>query len=157
MCHYPQAGIWLFFSNQTNKVMTSLTGISEDRILAPELERMHKETSDWLSSIKLWQKELSFFQTILDGTAHYFTTPEDKKKVSRFQNLIIYYHAEVLPELRTKLRNHESHLGELFTGKDPGTNPYYGEHPGVMGELEAFSKQFAELKNDFFKFIEKLK
>ena len=118
---------------------------------------MHKETSDWLSFIKLWRKELSFFQTILDGTAHYFTTPEDKKKVSRFQNLILYYHAEVLLELRTKLRNHESHLGELFTRKNAGANPYYPEHPSVMGELESFSKQFAELKNDFFKFIEKLK
>ncbi len=137
--------------------MISRTGTNENQTIEPELESMHQETSDWISSIKLWQKELSFFQTMLDGTAHYFTSPEDKKKVSRFQNLIMYYHAEVLIELRTKLRNHESHLGELFTKKNADINPYYPEHPSIMSELDAFSRQFAELKNDFFKFIEKLK
>jgi len=137
--------------------MIAINGTSGNPTHLSELESKHKETLDWLSSIKLWQKELAFFQTILDGTAHYFKTPEDKKKVSRFQNLFLYYHAEVLLELRTKLRNHDNHLANIFSKNYSSENNYNNEHEVVMSELRAFSKQFGELKNDFFKFIEKLK
>lgn len=61
------------------KAMVSVTGITENHTLQPSLEEKHKETLNWLSFIKLWQKELAFFQTILDGTGHYFESPEDKK------------------------------------------------------------------------------
>lgn len=137
--------------------MISQTGITENHTLQPELERKHKETVDWLSSIILWQKELAFFQTILDGTAQYFRSPEDKKKLSRFQNLFMYYHADLLIELRTKLRNHERHLTDIFSKKDIRNNPYHTEHEPLMTELEEFSKQFVQLKKDFFEFIEKIK
>ena len=137
--------------------MISTTETREPLTIQPELDSKHKETLAWLSSIKLWQKELAFFQTILDGTAHYFTSPEDKKKVSRFQNLIMYYHADVLIDLRTKLRNHESHLLSIMTEKNVSDSPYYQEHESIMSELQVFSETFAELKNDFFKFVEKLK
>ncbi|MGC1241310.1 MAG: hypothetical protein WA874_06970 [Chryseosolibacter sp.] len=137
--------------------MVSVTGITENHTLQPSLEEKHKETLNWLSFIKLWQKELAFFQTILDGTGHYFESPEDKKKLSRFQNLFMYYHAELLLELRTKLRNHESNLAKIFSRNMVNDNPYYSEHDPLMAEMGDFSKHFSELKKDFFTFIEKIK
>ena len=136
--------------------MISTTETREPHALQPELDSKHKETLTWLSSIKLWQKELAFFQTILDGTAQYFKSPEDKKKVSRFQNLFMYYHADLLLELRTKLRNHESLLARIFSGKEVIEDLYQSEHGPLMSELDEFSRQFTELKGDFFKFIEKI-
>lgn len=136
--------------------MISTTETREPLIIQPELDSKHKETLNWLSSIKLWQKELAFFQTILDGTVQYFKSPEDKKKVSRFQNLFMYYHADLLLELRTKLRNHESLLVRIFSGKEVIEDLYQSEHGPLMSELEQFSRQFTELKGDFFKFIEKI-
>lgn len=138
--------------------MVSVTGITENHILQPSLEEKHKETLNWLSFIKHWQKELTFFQTILDGTAQYFDTAEDKKKLSRFQNLFMYYHAELLLEMRTKLKNHESNLAKIFSGTTVvNDNPYYNEHEPLMTELEQFSNHFKELKKEFFAFIEKIK
>lgn len=137
--------------------METLTGIPGNFTLQPALQDKHRETLNWLSSIKLWQKELAYFQTILDGTAHYFESTNDKKKISRFQNLFMYYHAEVLIELRTKLRNHESHLARIMTRKNVSDSDYFREHNLVIPELEEFSKHFTELKNDFFRFIEKIK
>jgi hypothetical protein len=138
--------------------MVSVTGITENHILKPSLEEKHKETLNWLSFIKLWQKELTFFQTILDGTAQYFHAAEDKKKLSRFQNLFMYYHAELLLEMRTKLKNHESNLAKIFTSNMVvNDNPYYIEHEPLMTEMGEFSKHFKELKNEFFTFIERIK
>lgn len=125
--------------------------------LQASLESKHKETLDGLSTIKLWQKELSFFQTLLDGAAKYFDSPEDKKKISRFQNLFLYYHAELLIAFRAKLRNHELHLADIMRNLNASDSPYYTEHTQLMTELEGFSKQFAGLKDEFFKFIERIK
>jgi hypothetical protein len=136
--------------------MISTASTTGNHTLESELEIKHKETLDWLSSIKLWQKELAFFQTILDGTARYFKTPEDKKKVSRFQNLFLYYHAELLLELRAKLRKHENHLATIVSKHYSSESNYFNEHEVVISEMEQFSKLFAELKNDFFRFIEKV-
>ncbi|HET9487950.1 MAG TPA: hypothetical protein VFO54_10960 [Chryseosolibacter sp.] len=156
--HYTASGACLFFSRtKTIKAMISVVGTTGDHALQPALEEKHKETTKWISSIKLWQKELAFFQTLLDGTVQYFTTADDKKKVSRFQNLFMYYHVEVLPELRVKLRVNERHLGNALTDMNVSDSAYYEEHKSIMSELEQFSKTFAELRNDFFKFIEKIK
>lgn len=71
--------------------------------------------------------------------AHVFPSIKDKKSISHFQNLFIYYRAEVVTDLREKLLKHESRLADIMTKR------------------EQFSKQFTALNNDFFKFIEKLK
>lgn len=137
--------------------MATVTGTTENEVVSPVLEEKHRETVNWLSAIKLWQKELAFFQTILDGTAHFFTTAEDKKKISRFQNLFMYYHAELLLEFRTRLRNHDNQLANMLSKGTVTEAAYLNEHQPLMAELEQFSKSFTELKSDFYKFLEKIK
>lgn len=123
----------------------------------PVLEEKHRETIVWFSTIKLWQKELTFFQSMLEETAHLVRKPEDRKKVSRFQNLFIYYHAELLLELRTKLRNHETLLMNILTKGAADQDAYLKDHEPLMTELAQFSKVFTDLKKDFFTFVERTK
>lgn len=135
--------------------MISITGITKNYILQPELLEKHTATLNWLSSTLLWRSELTAFQKMLDERASLFTAVEDKKSIDHFQNLIIYYNGEVIIGLRKKLLDHESRLATMLESKDEANTQYYKEHDSVMEELEAFAQSFANLKKEFITFLQR--
>jgi hypothetical protein len=136
--------------------MISVTSITSDYILQPSLLEKHRKTLSWLSATLLWQREFNFFQKLLDQYAPKFSGADDKKNVSHFQNLIIYYRDELILDLRKKLRDHENRLANLLMTKDELKTQYFKEHDVIMQELEAFNTSFTDFKNDLFEFIEKV-
>ena len=137
--------------------MVSVTSITGNYILQPGTIQKHQTSLEWLSALLFWKSELSFFQKLLDLHASKFTSLDDKKKIDHFQNLIIYYRGELVDELRKKLREHESRLARTLKSKDELNTQYFSEHDTLMDELNSFSIAFAELKKDFFEFIEKVR
>ena len=136
--------------------MVSVTSGTNEYILQPSLLEKHRRTLNWLSSTLLWQREFNFFQKLLDQNAAKFTSVDDKKKIDHFQNLIIYYLGELIPELRKKLRDHENRLADMLKTKNELKTQYFKEHQTVMQELESFNIRFVEYKEELFEFIEKL-
>ncbi|HYG18273.1 MAG TPA: hypothetical protein VD816_05060 [Ohtaekwangia sp.] len=135
--------------------MISPVSITKNYILQPGLLEKHRKTLEWMSAVLLWKRELAFFQKLLDQYAPKFTDVEDKKKIDHFQNILIYYNAEVTGELRRKLIDHETRLATMLETMDESRTDYYKEHDGVMQDLEAFSRSFITYKEDLFHFIEK--
>lgn len=136
--------------------MISVTSITGDYILQPSLLEKHRNTLSWLSATLLWQREINFFQKLLDQYAPKFTSTDDKKKISHFQNLIIYYRDELIIDLRKKLRDHENRLADLLMTKDELKTQYFKEHDSIMNELDAFNTSFAEFKNELLASVEKV-
>lgn len=136
--------------------MISVTSVTDRYILQPTLLGKHRETLEWLSATLLWRLELGFFQKLLDQNASKFTSVEDKKKIDHFQSLILYYKAEVLVDLSTKLRLHEKKLAEMLETKDESQTTYFKEHDTLMNELKSFNDRFIEYKEELFNFIEKV-
>jgi hypothetical protein len=124
--------------------------------LQSNLISMHKESLNYLSATTLWRRELNFFQKLLDSHSLDFNSKEDKQKIEKFQNLILYYGAEVIIGLQKKLRDHENHLAEVLKEVDETDTSYLKNHAGLMEELKIFDKQFHELKQELFSFIEKV-
>lgn len=137
-------------------IMISVTSVTDRYILQPSLLQKHKKSLEWLSAIVLWKRELAFFQKLLDQNALKFTSAEDKKQIDRFQNLIIYYNAELVDAFATRLRQHEKQLADALQLRDESKTAYFSEHEALMAELEALAAQFAEYKEEFFAFIEKV-
>ncbi|HEY3406302.1 MAG TPA: hypothetical protein VGK59_23100 [Ohtaekwangia sp.] len=135
--------------------MISVLGTTGEYVLQPSLMEKHRKTLEWLSSTILWEREVIFFQKILDMHASKFTSAEDKQKISHFQNLITYYRGEVIHQLASKLREHEHHLAEVLRTKNELKTEYFKEHDSFMSELESFAKSFAEFKSHLFDFVEK--
>ena len=134
--------------------MISVTSVTSNYIIQPSLLEKHRKTLTWISSTLLWQREFNFFQKLLDQYAAKFSTVEHKKMIDHFQNLIIYYGHEVVPNLRKKLRDHEVRLADMLQTKDELKTEYFKEHDGIMQELEAFDVSFIEFKDSLFAFIE---
>jgi hypothetical protein len=135
--------------------MISITSTTKNYILQPGLIKNHKKTLSWLSSLMMWESEITFFQKSLEENAVFLTKLSDKKRVDHFQNLFTFYNGEVIDELRSKLIKHESSLASSLKTKNETNTKYFEEHDSLMDELESFSKSYKELKKDFLKFIKK--
>ncbi|HEY0654403.1 MAG TPA: hypothetical protein VGD65_14785 [Chryseosolibacter sp.] len=136
--------------------MISVTSVTDKYSLQPSLIGEHKRTLDWLSATVLWNKELNFFQKLLDQYAGKFTQVEDKKRIDHFQSIVTYYKSEVLVNLSESLRNHERKLADMLETRDETKTEYFKEHAGLMKELESANVQLNQYKEELFSFIEKV-
>ena len=139
--------------------MVSVTSGTNEYIPSqPSLLEKHRRTLNWLSSTLLWQREFNFFQKLLDQNAPKLTSVEykSKKKIDHFQNLIIYYNSQLIPEFRKKLRDHENRLADMLKTKNELKTQYFKEHETIMQELESFNISFVQYKEELFEFIEKI-
>lgn len=134
--------------------MISVTGVTGNYILQPELLQKHSETITWLSTSVLWKSEVNAFQKILDERAPLLRTEEQKKKVDHFQNLIIYYKNEVIDNLRRLLREHESRLATMLESKNESDIQYFKEHDGIMDKLQTFSDLFRQFRAELLQFAQ---
>jgi hypothetical protein len=136
--------------------MISVTSVTDKYILQPPLIAQHKRALNWLSATMLWNRELVFFQKLLDKYSGKFTSLEDKKQIDHFQSIITYYKAELLVTLNDKLRLHEKKLAVMLETKDETKIEYFKEHEDLMSELESANTQLSQYKEDLFSFIEKV-
>lgn len=135
--------------------MISVLSTTNKYILQPSLLDMHHQSIEWLSATEFWKKEIAFFQKLLTNKSSYFTNEADKKNIDHFQNLITYYGGEVINQLASKLRKHESMLAGMLQSLNESDTQYFHEHKGIVDELSAFAKNFTMLKHEFFEFIER--
>jgi hypothetical protein len=134
--------------------MVSVTASTGRYILQPSVIEMHTTTLEWLSALKLWKKEVQFFQKLLDQHATQISSLETKKQVDHFQHLITYYDGELISLLRKKLHQHEKNLANMLQHCDETETSYFYEHKSLMEEVEAFRKTFYQFKHDYIEFIE---
>lgn len=137
--------------------MKNLKQANHDFLLEESLETLHRESQNWTSELKLWKIELKFFQKLLDNNSQKFDSIEDKKRMSHFQNLIIYYIGEVLDQFKQKIRRHEKYLAEELTNKEHlDESEYRKRHAEIASHVGSFRIEFIMYKREFFDFIEKV-
>ncbi len=141
-------------NNKTNTHMVSSIASAGRNILQPSIVEMHTTSLEWLSALKLWKKEVQFFQKLLDQHTSQISNLEIKKQVDHFQHLITYYGGELISVLRKKLHQHEKNLVQMLKESDDTETGYYYEHKAMIEELEAFRKTFYQFKHDYIEFIE---
>ena len=139
--------------------MEQLTNAGSDYLLEVGLETLHSDSTVWTSRIKLWKRELRFFQKLLDSYSTKFASAEDKKAEDHFQNLIIYYNGELLDEYKQAARRQEKRLAELLSFDRPDKvdeSEYRSQYIELKNKVDSFDKQFRKYKHEFFAFIEKV-
>ena len=132
--------------------MISVIGVTGNYILQPELLKKHTKTVDWISSTMFWKSELTTFQKMLDERASLLTSTDDKKNISHFQNIIIYYKNEVLVDLRKQLRDHEGRLANVLGTQKESDTQYFSEHEELMDRLNSFYNSFMGFRNELLGF-----
>ena len=134
--------------------MISHTGATGKYIMQPALLKKHTTTLQWLSTSIQWKSELLTFQKMLDERSPLFSSAEEIKKLSEFQNLIIYYQGEVVHDLRKKIRALETRLSNMLESGNELHMQYYKEHDGIIDQLQNFSVVFNTFRNELFEFMQ---
>ena len=118
------------------------------------MEQLHQESRNWLSSIDLWRIELEFFQRMLDRVAMRLRSEDDKKRISHFQNLIVYFGGELLDQVEHDVFKHERQLGYQLEHPASIEEQYYRQmHKRYGDAVRAFDQDFREYKKDFYRFV----
>ena len=135
--------------------MENLNGTESEYLLQSSLEDLHQVSQYWLSEIEFWKTELNFFQEMLDKHCPQIKTPEQKKELDHFQNLIIYYNGELLDEYNRKIRKHTKYLARLI-GSGPSFDDFsYREKNKTYSEqIGSIRKRLQEYKIELFEFIQ---
>ena len=137
--------------------MKSLAPANHHFLLEVSMEDLHKDVAIWLSDIKFWKVELSFFQKLLEKITVKTSSIEDKQKISHFQNLILYYRGEVLDQLKRDVHTHEVYLKSILEKDEAVNDQYYREtHQKLAGQLQSFEQAMKSYKSDLFKFAEQV-
>jgi predicted nucleotidyltransferase len=134
--------------------MMSHTGATGKYIMQPALLKKHTTTLEWLSTSIQWKSELLTFQKMLDERSPLLSSVEEIKKLSAFQNLIIYYQGEVVHDLRKKLRALETRVSNMLESRNELHMQYYKEHDEIIDQLQNFSVVFNLFRNELFEFMQ---
>jgi hypothetical protein len=135
--------------------MENLNGTESEYLLQSSLEDLHQVSQYWLSEIEFWKTELIFFQEMLDKHCPQINTPQQKKQLDHFQNLIIYYNGELLDEYNRKIRKHTKRLARLMASEPSFDDFSYREKHRTYGEqIGSIRKRLQEYKIELFEFIQ---
>lgn len=144
-------------THKSQIVMEQLDKGNEQYLLEPGLENLHEDSVRWNSELELWKRELSFFQKLLDSNSSKIVVTDDKKKEDHFQNIIIYYDGELIPEYKQACRRHEKYLAQIMSGdEDVNESEYRRKHHELKNKIESLESEFTKYKHEFFEFIEKV-
>lgn len=125
-------------------------------MLQVNIEDMHRQTLDWLSTTLLWSRETSFFQKLVNTYSPKFTSGDDKKRVGELQKFISLYSSDLVENFRQLLRHHENKLADLYKERKEADTLYLEEHKNLMNELAAFSERYHKFRNELFSMVEKV-
>ena len=135
--------------------MENLNGTESEYLLQSSVEDLHQVSTYWLSEIEFYKTELNFFQDLLDKHCPKINSPEDKKQLDHFQNLIIYYNGELLDEYNRKVRKHTKRISRIM---DEGPTfedfSYREEHKLLGDQMSSIGKRLQEYKVELFEFIQ---
>ncbi|MEJ0057627.1 MAG: hypothetical protein WDN75_19465 [Bacteroidota bacterium] len=88
--------------------------LSGNYLLQWNVDDLHHETLDWLSTTALWNRETAFFQKLLD--TYGLSSPRMKKCSAgrSCKKFIDEYSSDVVTRFRESLLDHESKLAGLL-------------------------------------------
>lgn len=118
-------------------------------------DSMHFEHQQWKGELDFWKDELKSFNNRLSELV---TRLEDKKvlaQLSHYQNQFIL-HGGVIEDLEETIEEHEARIaGQSKTGSDALDTKLAKQHIEFRNKIETQRHIYAELKKEFFRFLEK--
>lgn len=125
-------------------------------MLQVNIEDLHRQTLDWLSTTLLWSREASFFQKLVNAYGPKFTSDDDKKRIEGLQKFISLYSTDLVENFRQLLRHHENKLATMYKERKEADAAYIEEHKNLIVELSAFNERYHKFKNELYSMIEKV-
>lgn len=116
---------------------------------------MHFEHEQWKGELAFWKDELKSFNKRLSELVTRWTNQEILTQLEHYQNEFII-HGGVIEDLQETIEEHETRIAaQSKTGKDALDTQLAKKHIEFRNRIEAQRHIYAQLKKEFFRFLEK--
>ena len=116
---------------------------------------MHFEHTQWNGELSFWKDELKSFNNRLSELADHWTHKDILAQLEHYQNEFIL-HGDVIVDLQEIIEKHEISIASLTkTNTDVLSTQLSKQHIEFRNRMETQRHIYAELKKDFFRFLEK--
>lgn len=119
------------------------------------LHELHAEHNEFLSVLAFAKDEIKTFKNRLDEVVTANNKAEVMAQVEHFENQFIR-HNEVIDELKHEIHECEVKIAKLAESNNVATDHRKADdHVELRDQMETFNKIYAELKDEFKRFLEK--
>nr|WP_321227924.1 hypothetical protein [uncultured Psychroserpens sp.] len=116
---------------------------------------MHFEHVQWKRELAFWEDELKSFNNRLSELVTRWTDKDVLAQLEHYQNEFIL-HGGVIEDLQESIEEHEERIaGQSITGEDAIDVQLAKQHVEFRNKMETQREIYAELKKQFFRFLEK--
>jgi hypothetical protein len=116
---------------------------------------MHFEHQQWKGEIAFWNDELKFFNNRLSELVTRWTNKDVLTQLEHYQNEFVL-HGGVIEDLQEIIEEHETRISrQSKTGEDALDTQLAKKHIEFRNHIETQRHIYAELKKEFFRFLEK--
>ena len=113
-----------------------------------QIAQLKKYTSIWICDVDFWKDEVDNCQLLLEDHLPQINELAERKKLEQFQNQIIYYRDELLPELKHDLVHHKKDFDATVNLKS-----LFSLHKKFETRIAAIQKQMKERRRQIDLFI----
>lgn len=119
------------------------------------LHELHAEHNEFLSVLAFAKDEIKTFKNRLSEVVTANNKTEVMAQVEHFENQFIR-HNEVIDELKHEIHECEVEIAKMAEANNVATDHRKADdHVELREKMETFNKIYAELKDEFKKFLEK--
>ena len=116
---------------------------------------LHFEHNRWQAEIFFWQDELKSFKNRLEELSRRWTDEKVLAQLEHFQNQFVR-HGEVIDSLEHEINVHETEMAKHSQkGEEVLDTDLTRNHLEFRERMETQRKIYAELKEEFFRFLSK--
>lgn len=116
---------------------------------------MHFEHQQWKGELAFWKDELKSFNNRLSELVTRWTDKDVLAKLEHYQNEFVL-HGGVIEDLQETIEEHEMRIsGQSKTETDAINTQLAKKHIKFRNRIETQRHIYAELKKEFFRFLEK--
>jgi len=118
-------------------------------------DNMHFEHVQWKRELAFWEDELKSFNNRLSEIVTRWTNKEVLAQLEHYQNEFVL-HGGVIEDLQETIEEHEERIaGQSIEGEDAIDAQLAKKHIEFRNRIEMQREIYAQLKKDFFRFLEK--
>lgn len=116
---------------------------------------LHFEHNQWRSELSFWEDELKSFKNRLEELVTRWTDKDMLAQLEHFQNSFIR-HGEVIDTLQHDINVHETSMSAHDSkGENVLNKTLVKSHIEFRDKMETQRKIYADLKQEFFRFLSK--
>lgn len=116
---------------------------------------MHFEHKQWEGELAFWEDELKSFNNRLSELVTRWTDKDVLAQLEHYQNEFVL-HGGVIEDLQESINEHEERIaGQSIEGEEAIDVQLAKKHVEFRNRIETQREIYADLKKEFFRFLEK--